>query len=166
MNSINWKELEHAYGDASNIPDLLDELSKYPICENCDDEPWFSLWSSLCHQGDIYTASFAAVPTVVSLIENAPSPVDYDFYLLPISIQIAVLKGNAPPIPRQLEKPYKNAISLLPELAAKEKPKDELMVRILSSAIAAKSGNALLAEAILELEPDVLEDFEEWVHSR
>lgn len=166
MNSINWDELEHAYGVASDIPDLLAELSNYPTNESYEDEPFFSLWSSLCHQGDIYTASYAAVPIIVSLIEKSPNPVDYNYYLLPISIHISYLKGSAPPIPGNLIKSYHGAINILPNLATKENADNELMVRVLSSVIAVKSGNAALAESILELSPDIIEEFEEWLQSR
>lgn len=64
LDSPKWSELDHAYGKASDIPDLLRQLETIP---NPDDnsEPWLSLWSSLAHQGDIYSASFAAVPHIV-----------------------------------------------------------------------------------------------------
>ncbi|WP_205662198.1 hypothetical protein [Alteromonas flava] len=166
MNTINWDELEHAYGVASDVPDLLAELANYSTSESYDDEPFFSLWSSLCHQGDIYTASYAAVPILISLIKKSPSPVDYNFYLLPIYIHISYLKGKAPSIPDNLKKSYHEAINILPDLAAKEDTNNELMVRVLSSAIAVKSGNAALAETILELSPEIIEEFEEWLQSR
>ena len=99
MTSINWEQLKHAYGNASDIPELLHEAGKYRACEGYEDEPFYSLWSSLCHQGDIYTASYAAVPLLVALIENAPKPTDYNYFLLPISIHIAHLKNRGPQIP-------------------------------------------------------------------
>jgi hypothetical protein len=44
---INWDNLEHAYGDAGDIPVLLKQIESFPIEGSYDQEPWFSLWSSL-----------------------------------------------------------------------------------------------------------------------
>jgi hypothetical protein len=123
-------------------------LAIYPICQNYDDEPFFSLWSGLCHQGNIYTASYAAVPVLVSLIENAPKIIDYHYFLLLILIHIVQLKGSAPAITDDLKLNYDDAIARLPVLAAGFDSWDELIVRVLSSALAVKSGNEALAEAI------------------
>jgi hypothetical protein len=67
-----WSELRHAYGTAENIPPLLSQLSDLPTDE-ADAEPWFTLWSSLAHQGEVYPASYAAVPHVVSVLASAPT---------------------------------------------------------------------------------------------
>jgi len=64
LESPRWSELTHAYGCASDIPALLRQLMAVSDA-NADEEPWFTLWSALAHQGDVYSASFAAVPHVV-----------------------------------------------------------------------------------------------------
>lgn len=61
LESSRWSELEHTYGQASDIPSLLKQLVEVPDSSD-NKEPWFPLWSSLAHQGDVYSASFAAVP--------------------------------------------------------------------------------------------------------
>jgi hypothetical protein len=165
VNEINWKKLDHAYGVAGDIPGLLRVLSTYPVIKSYKDEPMFSLWSALCHQGTIYSASYAAVPIIVSLIQSAPENVHYDYFMLPISIHISYLHGRGPQIPDEFKQQYFDAINSLPELAANEQTDSELKVRILSSAIAVKSGNAALAEAIMELSPEILEKFEEWLQN-
>ncbi|MFD6878556.1 MULTISPECIES: hypothetical protein [unclassified Streptomyces] len=53
----DWSQLSHAYGSAEKIPTLLDRIASEP-----DAELWSSLWSALCHQGSVYSASFAALP--------------------------------------------------------------------------------------------------------
>ena len=55
LDSPRWPELNHAYGKASDIPALLRQLDSFPP-SGPDDEPWFSLWSALAHQGDVYPA--------------------------------------------------------------------------------------------------------------
>jgi hypothetical protein len=69
MPAIDWARLGLAYGDASNVPALLDHARRAPAGGWYTDEPWFSLWSALCHQGDVYTASYAAVPELVAIAQ-------------------------------------------------------------------------------------------------
>lgn len=59
LDSPRWGELEHAYGSAVDVPALLGALRDFPKSEG-QREPWFSIWSALAHQGDVYSASFAA----------------------------------------------------------------------------------------------------------
>lgn len=166
MESINWNELEHAYGNASDIPELLDNLKGYPSCESYDEEPFYTLWSSLCHQGDIYSASYAAALTIVSLIESAPEKVSYNYFLLPVSIEIARLKGNGPEIGAGIEANYFKAIRTMARLTGTINTTDETMISVLSAATAACHGNADLAETILELTPDTLAEFKGWLQER
>ena len=166
MESINWNELEHAYGNASDIPKLLKKLEDYPSCEKYDEEPFYSLWSSLCHQGDIYSASYAAVPIIVSYIEMHPAKVNYNYFLLPACIEIARLKGRGPEISTDQEKTYVNAIQSMANLTGKVTQADEIMVSVLSAITAVHHGNAELAEVILELTPDTLSEFQEWLENR
>ncbi|MFE9868675.1 hypothetical protein ACFYPZ_39605 [Streptomyces sp. NPDC005506] len=53
----DWSRLNHAYGTAQDIPGLLDAMSPDP-----QDAGWDALWSRLCHQGTVYSASYAALP--------------------------------------------------------------------------------------------------------
>lgn len=71
--SSQWSELSHAYGAASDIPKLLTQLEDYPEATDYRAEPYFSLWSALWHQGDVYTASFAAVPHILKACKLEPA---------------------------------------------------------------------------------------------
>ncbi|MFJ5880085.1 hypothetical protein [Kitasatospora cineracea] len=55
----NWSQLSHAYGTAQDIPALLDAMSPDP-----HDDCWNELWSALCHQGAVFSASYAALPVL------------------------------------------------------------------------------------------------------
>lgn len=55
----DWSQLHHAYGTAEDIPGLLDAVSRTP-----SDSGWNDLWSRLCHQGAVYSASHAALPAL------------------------------------------------------------------------------------------------------
>ncbi|MFJ8609967.1 hypothetical protein ACIRH0_22625 [Streptomyces sp. NPDC093675] len=55
----DWSELHHAYGTAEDVPGLLDAARPAP-----QDPSWDELWSRLCHQGTVYSASYAALPAL------------------------------------------------------------------------------------------------------
>jgi hypothetical protein len=67
MQNPDWSTLRHAYGFASDIPARLEHARQAGPPRDYRDEPWFSLWSALCHQGDVYTASYAAVPELIAI---------------------------------------------------------------------------------------------------
>ncbi|MFD2686338.1 hypothetical protein ACFS5L_16025 [Streptomyces phyllanthi] len=60
--TINWGELTHAYGSAEDIPGLFARLGGTE-----DDQVWQELWSALCHQGSVYSASWAAMPVLADI---------------------------------------------------------------------------------------------------
>lgn len=52
------------------------------------EEVWFRLWSSLCHQGDVFTASIAAVPHLVKVALSVTNGLlASDLISLPVSIE-------------------------------------------------------------------------------
>ncbi|MCW5250549.1 hypothetical protein [Streptomyces sp. SHP 1-2] len=61
----DWSRLSHAYGSAEDIPALLAR-----IASERGSGPWDDLWSALCHQGSVYSASFAALPWLADMAEN------------------------------------------------------------------------------------------------
>ncbi|MFJ5216956.1 hypothetical protein ACIP98_19815 [Streptomyces sp. NPDC088354] len=58
----DWTNLHHAYGTAEDIPGLLAGASPSP-----DAPQWNDLWSRLCHQGTVYSASYAALPALTRM---------------------------------------------------------------------------------------------------
>ena len=164
LDGDDWSQLTHAYGAANDIPNLLAKLADYPSKDGYDSEPFFSLWSSLCHQGDTYTAAYAAVPHMLRFAKAEPERITYDFMLLPTSIEIARLTGRGPEIPGHLKFAYEAAIQSMPRIVGQLRPKgmDETMCLSCSAAIAAAAGNATLAEAILELEGEAAAEFLKW----
>ena len=91
LDSSAWSALEHAYGTAEDIPDLLRDLESFPPDVANDDGTWHALWSALCHQSDVYSASFAAVPHIVRLAAAAPDRMTSSFILLPTCIDASRL---------------------------------------------------------------------------
>lgn len=60
LESEKWEDLEDAYGVATQVPILLSQMKN-----ETSSTYWDYLWASLCHQGSIYTATFAAIPLIV-----------------------------------------------------------------------------------------------------
>ncbi|MEV8312395.1 hypothetical protein AB0P36_35215 [Streptomyces flavidovirens] len=61
----DWSQLSHAYGSAEDIPALLDQIATEPNAER-----WNDLWSALCHQSSVYSASFAALPSLADVASS------------------------------------------------------------------------------------------------
>src|SRR6266436_3462558 len=97
INQIKWEELQDAYGNASRVHDFLQQVTKNKVLKHdAQSGPWFELWSRLYHQGSIYTASYAAVPILIEAIKGEAQPFAMDFFLLPVSIELARVKDGAP----------------------------------------------------------------------
>ena len=166
LNSSRWAALEHAYGAASDIPELLQQLSTLPNAEG-ENEPWFSLWSALAHQGEVYSATFAAVPHIVSALSSSPASAASTYFQFPAWVEICRVKNNVA-VPQDLAAAYFGALSQLPALVAAAAPRTwdtEFLVCALSAIAAAKNQTAV-AEAVLELSPEVAGEFMEWLVNR
>jgi hypothetical protein len=53
----DWSALKHAYGPATDVPSILAALTP-----DAQSEAWNELWSRVCHQGTVYSASYATLP--------------------------------------------------------------------------------------------------------
>jgi len=166
LNSLRWGELAHAYGQASDIPALLRQLDTVPPSDN-DREPWFSLWSALAHQNDVYSASFAAVPHVIRVLATSPSTADFRYFQFP-SVVEAWRQQKSVAIPDDLQANYFASLAALPSLIAQaaDREWDGGFLACALSALAAAKGFGNVAEAVLEMTPDIADEFKEWFYSR
>ena len=157
LDDHHWHRLEHAYGAAGDIPPLLRalELSPGPIADS-GAEPWFSLWSSLCHQGDVYTASYAAVPHIVRIARATATPVAFSFFLLPAAIEVARRAGRGPDIPAECAESYRVTLADLGESVSvhRHEPWDQSMLLAAAAAQAVAKGHVDVAEALINLDDD------------
>jgi hypothetical protein len=152
-----WSRLQHAYGDASDIPTLLRSLAASPgPAPGSESEPWHSLWSRLCHQGDAYSASYAAVPHLVRIACETAAPVDFSFFLLPASIEVARQHGRGPKIPADIAESYRHALARIGDCVSihRSDPWDQSMTLSVAAAQAAAKGHIDVAEALLNLDDD------------
>jgi hypothetical protein len=156
LDDQRWSELKHAYGSAADIPALLENLKSAGPQKGYDTEPWFSLWSALCHQYDVYPASFAAVPHIIAAAAERIPQERLDHLLLSGSIEAFSHLDDAPPIPDELKEAYVSALNQAKELTLEclRLEWDETRLRTLLGAAAAFSGKPQLASAIFELEKE------------
>lgn len=156
LRSPRWKELSHAYGSAKDIPALLSQLKSALPKKDYQSEPWFSLWSALCHQGDVYTASYAAVPHILAAGSKKPIPQRMDFLLIVAKIEAMRLTKTAPRIPVDLKQSYESAIregvSLAMSCLGQKWPEDEY--RVVLGALAIFSGHVAFGNMILDFDGD------------
>ena len=159
LDDPRWSELDHAYGKAFDIPDLIAALAAKQGASAPDAEPWFSLWSALCHQGDAYAASYAVVPHLVAIARSSEGPIHFSFFQLPAQIEIARLNGRAPGIPAHLAQSYQASMQDLAELAFDRRSDDWDEATLLSifSVLALAKGHPRVAEAISNLDDDLIQ---------
>jgi hypothetical protein len=130
MPTVDWSTLVHAYGAASDIPALLAAARRAPAPRNYREEPWFRLWSSLCHQGDVYTGSYAAVPELVAIAEHRidePRAALECLYLAAMTeLERATPYGEKVPprIPNELAAAYAEALRRAASLAGRIRTAD------------------------------------------
>lgn len=159
LESPEWQTLSHAYGAAIDIPPLLRLLSDNPRQKgNYTEEPWFSLWSALCHQGDVYSASYAAVPHVVQIALTAKGEIDNGFFLLPACIEVARATGRGPALAAVASDAYFEALQKLHACAFAHASDNWSagMAQSVAAALAASKGETKLAQAIVNLDDDII----------
>lgn len=166
LDSPRWAELQHAYGSAADLPSRLRQLADLPDAQG-ESEPWFHLWSALAHQGDVYPASFAAVPHVIAALQSAPLRAGATYFQFPAWVEICRNERKVT-IPPDLVSDYFEALSRLPALAAAAAGRawDHDFLRCALSAIAAAKGHPAMADAIGEVDSEVLLEFREWLEER
>src|SRR5262245_16690798 len=111
LNDPRWKSLSHAYGAATDIPGFLTKATQDFRPGHKPGSAWFDLWSALCHQGDIYTASYAAFPHLVALAPGHLERKRYDPLFLAGCIELTHLEGRGPDLPTDLAGPYAEAVA-------------------------------------------------------
>lgn len=166
LDSPRWSELEHAYGKATDIPVLLRQLTDLPPSTG-EEAPWFPIWSALAHQGDVYSASFAAVPHVVRALATSPTSADAGYFQFPAWVEICRQRHDIA-VPPDLRDAYTRALAALPGLvaAASKHSWDNEFLACALAAVAAAKGSVDVAEAILEMTPEVAREFLDWQGDR
>jgi hypothetical protein len=68
LNAVPWDKLGHAYGKASEVPDLIRELASPE--QKVYEEAIGRLWYTVIHQGTVYSSTAYVVPFFCELLEE------------------------------------------------------------------------------------------------
>jgi hypothetical protein len=150
---VAWSTLAQAYGSAENIPALLVRAETDTRGGHVQGSTWFDLWSALCHQGDSYTGSYAAVPHLVQLAERPAYRIQYDPLFLAACIDLSRLEGCGPDLPDDLVVLYRAALRRGLELATaalESATLDSDSRRVYRGCVAAFHGQSLAARNIFD----------------
>jgi hypothetical protein len=155
LGSPRWRELMQAYGTAEDIPRLLEVLAE--SSEEERGELWFGLWSTLCHQGDVYRASYAALPHLVRLAGDWGAERAAEALHLAGAIEVGRVTPGSPPLPEELAGAYREAIEELPRVVAARvaEPWSADTTQVMSAVLAIAKGHVRFGNAALLLESSV-----------
>jgi HEAT repeat protein len=78
LDEINWAQLNHAYGSAEDVPDLLRGLASPD--QDTRNNAISDLYANIWHQGTVYEATAYAVPFLIELLQ-APETQDKPYIL-------------------------------------------------------------------------------------
>ena len=72
LDAVDWESLSHAFGAASDVPELLGKL----VSEDPDLrwEAFDELTNTVWHQGTVYSVSRYVVPFLISMLRSSETP--------------------------------------------------------------------------------------------
>lgn len=82
LDHVRWHDLNHAYGPAADVPDLIRAL--YGADDDTADAAVHELYGNIHHQGTVYPASAPAVPFLAHAALHAPGRRDELLMLLAV----------------------------------------------------------------------------------
>ena len=68
LDKIEWQSLNHAYGEASDVPGLIRALASRD--KEVREATIYELYGNIYHQGTVYEATSYAVPFLLELLES------------------------------------------------------------------------------------------------
>ncbi|MCP3997555.1 MAG: hypothetical protein GY722_21210 [bacterium] len=145
-----WSKLEHAYGDASDVPKLLEGLAP-----DSNDPIWLELWSRLCHQGTVYSASFAALPHLAEFAGTLdPAERHPPLWLAAAIASCPSIPDFVPDGGRDSYAEVRDRLKGLASESLSAVPLPEGEFGALLHAVAVFSGDASIGQAILDISSD------------
>jgi hypothetical protein len=167
LDNPQWAELTHAYGPATDIPPFLRSIAADPAASSPTGRPWFELWSALCHQGDVYPASFAAVPHIINILSECLHSACFDFFLLPASIELSRHEHEVT-VPNTLSTAYYQALARIPYVvsAVSTRSWDATFCRSVLAATAVGKQQHAIAKLLIQIDESDISEVLHWYFSR
>jgi hypothetical protein len=119
-------------------------------------DAWKLLWDELHHQGDVGTASYAAVPHIVRIYQARRLP-NWNAYALVGTIELARGRRN-PAVPSWLEPAYSDAVRSLAKTGSRElwESDERELLQCALALIALVRGHRLAGQLLLAYTEDEL----------
>lgn len=73
VDTVHWNELRHAFGDATDVPDMLRAINSATDTQNFLEQ-YSNLMASINHQGDIYDSTGYVVPFIIQMLKQSTDP--------------------------------------------------------------------------------------------
>ena len=150
LDDPRWSELIGGY----RVP--YDARPALASLEAGSSEAWKVLWDELHHQGDVDTASYAAVPHLVRIHQARHVP-DWNVYALVGTIELA-RGGKNPEVPSWLDDAYTSSLRSLAETGSRElwESDERELVQCALALIALVRGHRLAGQLLLAYNEDEL----------
>ena len=146
LDDPRWKTLTGGYQVPYDASGPLHKLFE----RGGSKELWDELWQELHHQGDLGTASYAAVPHLLEFARRSPR-LDWNVFGLIAVIELE--RPSNPSVPAFLAAGYFRAIKELPAVVGSHPQQewDEILTRHIVCCIALARGQRVLARVYLEM---------------
>jgi hypothetical protein len=154
-----WNTLTGGYKDRYNASLPLKKLAA--ASRQSDFEPILDdMWVNLHHQGDVGTASYLAIPQLVSICISKKS-LHWKFIGLCVMIENCRLDKHNPEIPKEFEDEYFNALTILESYLLQniKSITDQTSLRLSLALFATVNGQPGLGKAIEIMDDDLLAEF-------
>ena len=125
-----------------------------------DDAAWKELWGELHHQGDVGDASYAALPTLVTLGERAVAR-DWNLYALAATIEVERHRRSNPDLPAWLATLYVESWEALVRLALADlaQATDPLVIQSALAVVALGRSAPRLGALLADLDASEIEEY-------
>jgi hypothetical protein len=152
LESTRWEQLSQAYGSAEDVPRLLEALACIGS-ESAREEVWFALWRTLYRQGEVFTASYAAVPHLLEISGAFGLRERAQGIHLITRIEVMRRETSSAAMPDDLVADYANTVDCLPDFIAASagEPWPAEVAQIFSAALLVGKRQPDLARGVLEL---------------
>ncbi len=94
LDAVEWQALSHAYGVAVDVPDQLRAVAGGD--RSAAEQALFELYGSLWNQGNVYSATAAALPFLIELSTAEPLDASLRVDVLVLLVRIGAGAGGDP----------------------------------------------------------------------
>ena len=157
LDDERWQDLEGGYRKPFDPRSMLSKLE----ADKDTKAAWDDLWKGLHHQGDVGSASYAAVPHLVRIYRKRGT-IDWNTYAIVAAVELARENGKNPEVLKWLEEDYFRAIHELAEVGAVEvlRTKNAVEIRAILSILALAGGARTHAKFLLDYSAEELLEME------